>query len=298
LEKEGDLTSFLGIKYTKNDNGSFTLTQSGLIQKILVATNMTDCNPNWTPASPTPVGKDPDGEPHDDEWSYPSVVGMLLYLSTNTRCDLCYAVSQVARFNHDPKKSHATAVKTIVRYLKRTADKGMIVHPDGTLNLAMYVDAAFCGQFGSEPERDANGARSRTGYILMLGGCPLIWKSQLQSSITLSTGEAEYGSLSASMRVLTPTCGLLVELAMALKLPSFEDNSSALILANEQRITSRTRYYLTKWHHFWSFVKSDKNPTGVITVARVSTTEQIADAFTKGLVREVFEYLRKKILGW
>jgi len=187
-------------------------------------------------------------------------------------------------------------------------DKGMIVHPDGTLNLEMYVDAAFCGQFGSEPERDANGARSRTGYILMLGGCPLIWKSQLQSSITLSTGEAEYGSLSASMRVLIPTRGLLVELATALKLPSFdpaqvrstvfEDNSSALILANEQRVTSRTRYYLTKWHHFWSFVKSDKNPTGVITVARVSTTEQIADAFTKGLVCEIFEYLRKKILGW
>jgi hypothetical protein len=46
------------------------------------------------------------------------MVGMLLYLSTNTRIDIAMAVSQVAHFKHFlPKKSSATAVKTIVRYL-------------------------------------------------------------------------------------------------------------------------------------------------------------------------------------
>ena len=61
------------------------------------------------------------------KWSYPSIIGMLLYLSTNTRPDIIFAVSQEARFTHDPKQSHATVVKQIVRYLARTADKGMIV---------------------------------------------------------------------------------------------------------------------------------------------------------------------------
>jgi hypothetical protein len=52
---------------------------------------------------------------------------MLIYLTTNTRPDIGYAVSQVARYNKDPKQTHATAVKMIIRYLKRTRDKGMIV---------------------------------------------------------------------------------------------------------------------------------------------------------------------------
>jgi hypothetical protein len=62
-------------------------------------------------------------------WSYPSIVGMLLYLSTNTCINIAMAVSQVAHFNHLPNKSHATAFKTIVRYLSRTADKGTIITP-------------------------------------------------------------------------------------------------------------------------------------------------------------------------
>jgi spore germination protein GerM len=63
------------------------------------------------------LGSDPDGETMREEWLYSSIVGMLLYLSTNTRPDIAFAVSQVARFNHSPKQSHAKAVKMIVRYL-------------------------------------------------------------------------------------------------------------------------------------------------------------------------------------
>ena len=77
---------------------------------------------------------------------------MLLYLSTNTRPDISFAVSQVARFTSAPKQSHASAVKTIVRYLKRTYDKGLIVIPDGTLNLTCYVDADFAGLYRREPD--------------------------------------------------------------------------------------------------------------------------------------------------
>jgi hypothetical protein len=48
---------------------------------------------------------------------------MLLYLATNTRPDIAFAVSQVARFSNDPKACHATAVKTIVRYLQKTRER-------------------------------------------------------------------------------------------------------------------------------------------------------------------------------
>ena len=115
------------------------MTQKGLIKKILEATQMTDCNPNRTPASQLCLGSDPEGAPMKEAWGYPSIDGMLLYLSTNTRSDIAFAVCQVARFNHSPKQSHATAVKMIIRFLKKgTADKGMIFRVTNSLDLEAY----------------------------------------------------------------------------------------------------------------------------------------------------------------
>ena len=302
--KEGTFTDFLGIKFVKDSvKNTVTLTQKGLIQKIIEATGMEDCNPNWTPAIQQTLGIDPDGEPMQEDWSYPSIVGMLLYLSTNTRPDISFAVSQVARFNHNPKRSHATAIKTIVRYLHRTSNKGTIVRPTGDLSIDCYVDADFSGLYGRDPDYAPSSAKSRTGYIITLGGCPILWKSQLQTEISLSTLEAEYSALSAAMRTLIPLRYMLVELVSILLLPAifkstircrvFEDNNGALLLATKQRITNRTKYFLVKWHFFWSHVQS-----GEIDIEKIDTKEQWADYLTKGLNRETFEYIRKLVQGW
>ena len=49
---EGEVQAFLGINIQKNDkDGSFKFTQRGLIDKILLTTNMTDCNGKPTPCS-------------------------------------------------------------------------------------------------------------------------------------------------------------------------------------------------------------------------------------------------------
>ena len=131
----------------------------------------------------------------------------------------CIRCSQVAHFSNNPKQSHATAIKTIVRYLIGTKDKGTLVTPTGKLDIQLYVDADFAGLFKKEHESDPDSARSRTGYILLLGGFPLIWKSQLQSKIALSTLEAEYSALSSATRALIPICELLFEIARTVTLP-------------------------------------------------------------------------------
>ena len=174
LQKEGNFTDYLGIHFVRNQNKSITMTQKGLIAKIIKTTGMEDCNPNCTPSTQVALGTDPDGEPMNETWHYSSVVGMLLYLATNTRPDIAFAVSQVARFNAAPKKSHASAVKTIVRYLARTHDKGTIFTPSRDFKLDCYVDADFAGLRGREHQDNPNSAKSRTGYILTLCGCPLI----------------------------------------------------------------------------------------------------------------------------
>ena len=302
--KEGTFEAFLGIKFERNlEKGTLTLTQKGLIQKIKEATGMNDSNGNWTPASQVALGIDPDGPAMQEEWSYRSIVGMLLYLSTNTRPDISFAVSQVARFSHNPKRSHASAVKSIVRYLNRTSDKGMIIKPTGDLAMDCYVDADFAGLHGRDPERSPSSAKSRTGYIITLGGCPIIWKSHLQSEVTLSTLEAEYSALSSAMRTLLPLRAMLVEIIDGINLPHtfeatvkcqvFEDNNGALLLATNQRITNRTKYFQVKWHFFWAHVRD-----GTVVIVKVDTLEQWADYLTKGLNRESFERVRKLVQGW
>ena len=61
-----------------------------------------------------------------ESWAYPSIVGMLMYLDSNSRPDIQSATHQCARFTHCFKQSHANAIKRIVRYLLGTKDKGMI----------------------------------------------------------------------------------------------------------------------------------------------------------------------------
>ena len=304
LTMDDSLEAFLGIKFETLPDGAFNLTQPALIDKIIETTGMQDCNSSPTPAAPNqPLGKDPEGEPMQESWSYPSVIGSLLYLSTNTRPDICFAVSQVARFTHDPKQSHATAVKRIIRYLAGTKDKGSVVRPDGNLEINSMSDADFAGLYKTDPPEDKSSAQSRMGYLIRLGNCMLVWKSQLISSVCLATAEAEYYALSHSLRTLLPIRRTLEDLVDMLNVPfklrstirttAREDNSAALILARDHRLTSRTRYYHAQYHHFWQHVDS-----GVVKLESIESALMDADYFTKPMPRAGFELNRKRVQGW
>ena len=303
LTQEESFAEFLGIKFDNKPDGSINMTQKGLIQKVLETAKMTDCNPNATPTLATALGADKDGKPMTESWNYRAVIGMLLYLSTNTRPDISFAVSQVARFSAAPKHSHASAVKMILRYLKKTQDKGTLVHPSDKLRLDLYVDADFAGLFKREADDDSNSVRSRTGYVILLSGWPIVWKSQLQTHLSQSTLEAEYSALSHSLKTLLPLKWQTEEIISNINSVDlehtkihatvFEDNQSAYFLATNQRITSRTKYFLVKWHWFW-----DKYNEGHFTVVKCPTDEQLADFLTKPLSRDKFQTNRQGVIGW
>lgn len=304
LTQEETFAEFLGIKFKTLNDGSIKCTQKGLIQKTLETAGMTDCNPNSVPALHATLGADKDGPSMEEHWNYQGICGMLLYLSTNTRPDITFAVSQVCRFGQDSKKSHAAAVKTILRYLQKTRNDGIIVKPsDNQLNLDLYVDADFCGLFNREDPRDANSVRSRTGYIALLCGWPIVWKSALQTHLSQSTLEAEYSALSSSLRVFLPLKRLIEDMidktgCRALEnarvhATVFEDNQSTYFLATNQRITSRTKYLLAKWHWFW-----DCYNQGQFAIVKCPTDQQQADYLTKPLPKAVFEQNRMAVQGW
>ena len=298
LTREESFEEYLGIIYQRKEK-KIILTQTGLINKILKALDLQKCKPNVTPAATESLGIDPDGEPMKESWSYPSIVGMLLYLSCNTRPDIAFAVSQVARFTHAPEESHAKAVKMIGRYLAGTSDKGTIISCPTTFGLQSFSDSDFAGLFKRDPDHSPSSSKSRSGYIIKFCGCPLLWKSKLQPTIALSTSEAEYYSLSQLMRALIPICSLLknffsivipperfMTLARHIPCVVLVDNTSALSLARDQQVTARTRHYHFRYHFFWSNIGT----RGLrISVEYVSTDEQDADFLTKGVPRLPFE---------
>lgn len=160
---------------------------------------LTSANPDTTPASTETLDADKDGLPFTKPWKYASVVGMLMYLRANRHPEIGFAVHQCARFTHALKASHGKAVKRICWYLKRCLDDGLILNPSQELAVDCYADADFAGLWGSENAQDPTCVKSRTGYVLVVAGCPVTWVSKLQTEIALSTMEAEYIALSQAM---------------------------------------------------------------------------------------------------
>ena len=131
-----------------------------------------------------------------------------------------------------------------------------------------------------------------------------MWKSHLQSEISLSTLEVEYSALSSAIRTLLPLRSMLLEKITGVKLPHtftstikcqvFEDNTGALLLAANQHIINRTKNFQVKSHFFWQHVLRN----GTVAIVKVDNQEQWADFLTKGLHRESFERVRKLVQGW
>ena len=109
------------------------------------------------------------------------------------------------------------------------------------------------------------------------------------------------------MRSLLPLRRILSELVTALDLEHdgkstikstvWEDNTAARTLAttNPPRHTPKSRYFNCKWHWFREHLTP--GPDG-IEVQPVLSEDQIADAFTKPLKKDVFICLHKRLLGW
>ena len=96
LRIEDDVYAFLGVEVVRLPNGEIELKQTGLIAKVLATCGMTNLNTKSTPCNQEPLGTNPNGEPVTGKFEYASAVGMLMYLSSNTRPDIQYAVHHTA----------------------------------------------------------------------------------------------------------------------------------------------------------------------------------------------------------
>ena len=81
LRDEGQVGEFLGLRIEKMGDGKFNLTQTGLIDEVLIAAKMEDIHYVPTPVSTVPLRIDKYGDKFDEDWEYATIVGMLMYSS-------------------------------------------------------------------------------------------------------------------------------------------------------------------------------------------------------------------------
>jgi hypothetical protein len=303
----GGIEDFLGITIDRKENGTFVLTQKRLIDSIIqdLGLNRMNVTPKQTPnASSKILLKHPESVAFDGHFHYRSVIGKLNYLEKCTRPDIAYAVHQCARFALDPRYEHGQAVKWLGRYLYGTRDKGIIFTPKQHQNLHLYVDSDWSGLWDkSIAATDSSTARSRHGYILEYCGCPMLWASQLQTEIALSSTEAEYMGLSKAIRETIPIMNILQEMKrlgykIGITKPKvhckvFEDNSGALEMAKVHKFRPRTKHINIKYHHFRSYVNDD-----TISIHPITSEKNPADMLTKGLGVNKLRHNRFRVMGW
>ncbi|KAK1415150.1 hypothetical protein QVD17_30922 [Tagetes erecta] len=198
----GNLHHFLGITATQHNGGLF-LSQEHYTHQIIERANMKNCKPCATPVDTDSKLSATSGPRVSDGELYRSLAGALQYL-TFTRPDITYAVQQICLFMHDPREPHFQFLKRIIRYLKGTANQGLVIRPSKSVNLTAYSDA----DWGGCPDSH----RSTSGYCVFLGDNIVSWSSKRQTTISRSSAEAEYRGVANTVAETTWLRNLLTEL--------------------------------------------------------------------------------------
>ncbi|XP_014490299.1 uncharacterized protein LOC106753033 [Vigna radiata var. radiata] len=270
----GELTYFLGLQVKQTIDGIF-IHQSKYCNDLLKRFQMLDCKDATTPMATNYYLDLDETSKSVDQKMYRGMIGSLLYL-TVSRTDIMHSLCLYARFQSDPKESHLTVVKRILKYLKGTKNLGLW-YPNGTnMFLTGYSDSNFGG---CKLDR-----KSTSGTCHLLGSSLISWNSKKQAYVALSTTEAEYiaaGSCCAQslwIKSQLEAYGIRID-----NIPLKCDSTSAINLTKNPILHSKTKHIEIRHH----FIRDHIN-RGEIKIEYVDTLHQWADIFTKPLNKERF----------
>lgn len=278
----GNLKYFLGIEVTRTKEG-LVLSQRKYTLDILKDCGALGSRPSAFPMEQNlKVGKDEEGSRVDAN-QYRRLIGRLLYLQA-TRPDIVYSVNVLSQFVSDPRHNHMEAATRILRYLKSTPGQGILLPKEGGSNLVAYSDSDWLGCPDSR--------RSRTGYLLILGGAPISWKSKKQSVVSRSSAEAEYRAMATTVSEILWIRWLLRELELTQDQPTslFCDNQAARHIANNPVYHERTKHV-----EMDCFFVRERVESKEIQPRQIDTKAQIADLFTKALGSQQLQFLLVKL---
>lgn len=180
----------------------------------------------------------------------------------------------------NPTQNHLQASKHILRCIRGTLHYGLAFIPDFP-SLFTYSDADQAG--------DLVDCRSITSIVLFFGNCLITWSAKKQRSST----EAKYRALASSATELYWICMFLHDLGIFLSNPPllWFDNVSALAIASNPVFHARTKHIEVDYH----FMR-EKVLRKDLLVKFISSHDQLANIFTKGLPFSRFHQLTSKLM--
>ncbi|KAG9449460.1 hypothetical protein H6P81_009425 [Aristolochia fimbriata] len=263
------LTSYLldlGFTLSKADSSLLTKYTTDILSRL----GLSEVKPLSTPIVTGSKLSKYDDTPLPDPSIYRRTVGALQYL-TLTRPDIQYAINQ-------------SAVKRILRYLKGTLSYGLVIHASPDLGVDVYSDA----DWGGCPDD----RRSVTGFCIFLGGSLISWSSKKQPTVARSSAEAEYRALAIAAAEASWILQLFKELKVFVSSPPviWCDNLLATYIAANPVFHCRIKHVELDY----DFIR-ERVTSGLLQVKYISTHDQVADVFTKGLPKSQFMKFLSKL---
>lgn len=280
----GDVANYLGVQIEREGNSSFLLNQKNKIIQMLEEHEMLDSKPAATPMETGFLTSEEDSQKLPNNTKYRQAMGSLLYLATVSRPDIAAAVGFLCRRVETPTESDWKTVKRVMRYLATTIDKKLLFSSQGNVELKCYVDADWAG--------DRKDRKSTSGYIFQLGNNTVAWSSRKQTTVALSSTEAEYLAASHACRELLWLRCLLEDLGFANNNPTivYEDNQGCIKLVESDRCGARTKH-IDVCHH----LLRDLRAQGIIALQYCTTKNMLADILTKPLSKELFKFFVEQL---
>ncbi|KAK1678373.1 hypothetical protein QYE76_039221 [Lolium multiflorum] len=171
---------------------------------------------------------------------------------------------------------HWTAVKNILKYLKRTKDMFLCYGGDQELVVTSYTDASW--------NTDPDDSKSQSGYVFILNGAAVSWASSKQCTVAKSSTESEYIAASEASSEAVWMKRFIVELGVV---PSaldpfviYCDNMGAIANAQEPRSHKRLKHIKLRYHSIREYIED-----GEVKICKVHTDLNVADPLTKALPR-------------
>ncbi|KAK4335988.1 hypothetical protein RTBOTA2_004766 [Rhodotorula toruloides] len=285
-----DGKTFLG-RDVKHDpqTGSVRVSVKLQIEKALKMHGFENVKPLHMPIQPGIVYVEWDGEAIKPN-EYLSAVGSLLFIAT-TRVDIQYAVGVASRYSSNPGPKHWELIKRIFAYLSATRDVALemgLSRSDGS-GLVAFVDADHGG--------DVETRRSTTGVVVQLDGTTILTISRRQSSVQLSTFQAELNAVVIALGELEWISSVISSLPIGNDAPLhlFNDNLSAV-----NALLSPTYIELKKQHDLKLKYIREQVEKGFVDLRWIPGADNVADILTKALparrVREIGTKLG--LVGW
>ncbi|KAH8323020.1 hypothetical protein KR067_004494 [Drosophila pandora] len=195
-----------------------------------------------------------------------------MWVALTTRPNILHSVSKLAQPIQSPHAEHMAGIKHMFRYLASTIDMKLHFRQCGE---------SFCGYLDANWAGDRLDRMSYTGYIYLLAGGPISWRSKKQRIVALSSTEAEYKALSAAFKEAIVMRRLIMEIGCG-------DNHTPIALTKNPVHHSRTKHIDMRYRFVSEFVKE-----GQVLLKYKCTTEMIVDILTKNILKTKHEELTK-----